>query len=198
MADRWLQANAAHDFYIVLKVFTGYQACASQPDGWHQYAPASASQRVVGHSYSISPGFWKADEPSPRLARDLPRWKQNIQDQVASGEPWQLVTTFNEWGEGTAVEGASEWGPAGGKGIYLNNLHWDGSPPPLNQPVIAAAGDISCDPDGARFNGGIGTTNSAASSTPPTCSAAARRRPPARRPPVRGRRCCRASSARTT
>ena len=29
---------------------------------------------------------------------------------VASNAPWQLVTTFNEWGEGTAVESAARVG----------------------------------------------------------------------------------------
>ena len=29
---------------------------------------------------------------------------------VASGEPWQLVTTLNEWGENSAIEPAQEWG----------------------------------------------------------------------------------------
>ena len=29
---------------------------------------------------------------------------------VASGEPWQLVTTWNEWGENSAIEPAQEWG----------------------------------------------------------------------------------------
>lgn len=42
MADRWSQANTV-GAYIVLKVFPGYQNCSSQPDGWHQYAPAKAA-----------------------------------------------------------------------------------------------------------------------------------------------------------
>ena len=42
MADRWKQANTV-DAYIVLKVFSGYTNCASQPDSWHQYAPAVAA-----------------------------------------------------------------------------------------------------------------------------------------------------------
>jgi hypothetical protein len=46
---------------------------------------------------------------------------------VASGEPWQFVTTFNEWGEGTAVEGATEWATASGHGAYLDALHNDGA-----------------------------------------------------------------------
>ena len=45
---------------------------------------------------------------------------------VASGEPWQLITTWNEWGEGTAIEAAREWvGPYCGlcNGPYVNILH---------------------------------------------------------------------------
>ena len=42
---------------------------------------------------------------------------------VASREQWQLVTTFNEWGEGTAVEGATEWQSSSGYGAYLDALH---------------------------------------------------------------------------
>jgi len=45
----------------------------------------------------------------------------------ASGAPFQLVTTFNEWGEGTAVESATEWASASGYGAYLDVLHDNGS-----------------------------------------------------------------------
>jgi hypothetical protein len=123
MADRWKQANAGINAYIVLKVFHGFKTCASQPDGWHQYGPASAAISQDGYSYSISPGFWKADETTPRLARDLTRFKQNVRDMIASNAPFQLVTTFNEWGEGTAVESASEWSSSSGYGGYLDALH---------------------------------------------------------------------------
>jgi hypothetical protein len=33
------------------------------------------------------------------------------------------VTTFNEWGEGTAVEPAREWRSKSGFGKYLDALH---------------------------------------------------------------------------
>jgi hypothetical protein len=49
---------------------------------------------------------------------------------VASHEPWQLVTTFNEWGEGTAVESATEWASPSGYGAYLDALHNDGAVTP--------------------------------------------------------------------
>ncbi len=125
MVDRWHQANTV-GAYVVLKVFPGYRNCANQPDGWHQYAPATAADSQSGYSYSISPGFWKADEQSPRLTRDLARWSQNVRDMVASNAPWQLVTTFNEWGEGTPVESANEWSSSSGFGAYLDALHNDG------------------------------------------------------------------------
>ena len=42
---------------------------------------------------------------------------------VSSNAKWQLVTTFNEWGEGTIVEPASEWVSTSGYGQYLDALH---------------------------------------------------------------------------
>ncbi len=126
-ATRWKQGDAtAHD-YIVLKVFPGYGGCANQPDQWHQYAPAEPEDHQAGRTFAISPGFWLATSSSPRLGRDLARWKQNVRDMVASHEPWQLVTTFNEWGEGTAVESATSWETASGYGAYLDALHNDGA-----------------------------------------------------------------------
>jgi hypothetical protein len=122
MASRWAQANASHADYIVLKLFVGYASCASQPDQWHQYAPAVAEDHQAGHSFTISPGFWLATA-GVRLARDLSRWQQDVAAMVGSGEPWQLVTTFNEWGEGTSVESATEWASASGYGAYLDVLH---------------------------------------------------------------------------
>jgi hypothetical protein len=106
----------------VLKVFSGYAACADQPDAWHQYGPSTAADSQAGHSYTISPGFWQVGE-APRLVRDLSRWQQNVQAMAASGAPLQLITTFNEWGEGTAVESAQEWATASGYGAYLDALH---------------------------------------------------------------------------
>jgi hypothetical protein len=126
VADRWQKANTV-GAYVVLKVFTGYKTCANQPQSWHQYSPEVAADHQKGVSYAISPGFWQIGQ-GVRLARDLSRWQQNVRDMVASGAPWQLVTTFNEWGEGTAVESAVEWASASGYGTYLDALHHNGRP----------------------------------------------------------------------
>ena len=125
VANRWRQA-VGPSWYLVLKVFPGYRDCAQQPNAWHQYAPAAAASSH-DKSYAISPGFHRADEPLPRLERDPTAWPQRIRDMVASGKPWQLVTTFNEWGEGTAVEPAQEWESPSGYGTYLDALNSDGT-----------------------------------------------------------------------
>jgi len=132
MASRWAQANTMHA-YVVLKVFSGYKTCADQPAGWHQYGPASATSDMSPYSYTISPGFWKKGESAPRLTRDLSRWQNQVAAMASSRAEFQLVTTFNEWGEGTAVESAGEWSSASGYGKFLDVLHGlpvDPSPTP--------------------------------------------------------------------
>jgi hypothetical protein len=123
MANRWLQANATEGFYTVLKVFNGYLVCASDASSWHQYGPAEAEDNQPGYSFAISPGFYKKGELAPRLVRDLPAWAQDVKEMVASNEPLQLVTTFNEWGEGTAIESAREWSTPSECGSYLDVMH---------------------------------------------------------------------------
>jgi hypothetical protein len=122
MARRWTAANTV-GAYIVLKVFPGYRNCRPQPDGWHQYSPDTAQDGQGRYSFSISPGFFKANESTPRLARNPATWQKAAAAMVASRAQFQLVTTFNEWVEGTAVESAREWSSASGYGTYLDVLH---------------------------------------------------------------------------
>ena len=120
--DRWRQAASA-DVFVVLKVFDGYRSCAAQPDAWHQYAPARPYDQQLPYAVTVSPGFWSATEATPRLPRDLDRWRADIRRMISSGAEFQLVTTFNEWGEGTAVEPAPEWASSSGNGNFLDVLH---------------------------------------------------------------------------
>jgi hypothetical protein len=105
-----------------MKAFARYASCPAQPDAWHQYS-GSRDEYVVTSAFMISPGFDEARESAPRLPRDLDRWRHDIADMVASNAPWQLVISFNEWPEGTAIEDASEWQTASGYGAYLDALH---------------------------------------------------------------------------
>jgi hypothetical protein len=121
VSARWKQA--APGWYVVLKLSTGFRLCPYQPDGWHQYGPSTETQRHRRYSYVISPGFKRADGTGRVLPRSVLRWRVQVKRMAASREPWQLVTTFNEWGEGTAVEPAREWRSKSGFGKYLDALH---------------------------------------------------------------------------
>jgi hypothetical protein len=119
--NRLLAANQAR-FYLNLKVFPGYRDCQKQPDSWHQYVPADGYDQQGTDSAAVSPGFFKFDEPTPRLPRDPKRFHADLRRQVSSGARWQLVTSFNEWGEGTAVEPSQEWQTLSGHGTYLDAM----------------------------------------------------------------------------
>jgi hypothetical protein len=122
MADRWARAKAQFggQVYVVLKVYSGYASDPNQPDSWHQYGPAASYDEQLPYSVTVSPGFWKSGE-APRLVRDPARFESDVQRMAASGAFWQLVTTWNEWGEGTSVEPAAEFGDAY-IGILCRNL----------------------------------------------------------------------------
>ena len=82
-----------------------------------------AEDHQAGYSFAISPGFNKYNESAPRLVRDPARWAQDVANLVNSHEPWQLITTFNEWIEGTSIESASQWQSSSGYGVYMDALH---------------------------------------------------------------------------
>ena len=50
------------------------------------------------------------------------RFSGMLRETNATGTPvrWALVTTFNEWGENTTTESATEWASPSGKGQYLD------------------------------------------------------------------------------
>ncbi len=143
-ARRLLSKQHRESVYVDLKVFPGYRSCGRNAsiDGWHQYGPATANQSFTSGAgdgaYTISPGYWKsgaAYATPPFLARDRTRWRSSIASMRASGAEWQLITTYNEWGEGTAIESASscrapvpagaycDWSGGGSASDFLTDLH---------------------------------------------------------------------------
>ena len=127
MVDRWHRANdPTRAFYVVLKVFSGYRSCADQPDSWHQYVPSGRADRQPSYSFSVSPEFDLTGPDPQRRPRDLTAFRAAVRQMVASGERWQLVTTFNEWGENSATESAREWASPSGFGQYLDALRANG------------------------------------------------------------------------
>ncbi len=124
-AANWVNLNAGR-FYLDLQVFGGYTSCATQPDSWHQYGPASLTSAQLPYSYSVSPGYWKYSDLTPTLARSTANFEAAVEAMDNSGANWQLITTWNEWGEGTAVEDAAQWQSADGYGQYVDILHANG------------------------------------------------------------------------
>jgi hypothetical protein len=124
VVDRWREGSPG-DFYVVLKAFPGYRDCAQQPDGWHEYGanPETGVLGLDGHATTIMPGFWLADRQASSLSRDLERWRAAAREMATRGDPFQLVVSFNEWGEGTAIESATAWASPSGQGAYLDVLH---------------------------------------------------------------------------
>ena len=121
MASRWSHANRTAGYYVVLKVFGGYRQCADQPQGWHQYADGLDIQQ--GYSAIASPGFWKNDTATPAKPRDPTKFRKDVTAVADSKAPFQLIISYNEWGEGTAVESATAWASASGHGVYVDILH---------------------------------------------------------------------------
>src|SRR5207245_4271884 len=90
---------------------------------------------------------------TPRLQRGPERWAASVRAMVASGAQLELVSSFNQWGDGSSVESANEWASASGYGTYLDALHDDGragpdssgGPPSGNDtdPVLVGAGAIA-------------------------------------------------------
>ncbi|KAL3907730.1 MAG: hypothetical protein SGARI_003394 [Bacillariaceae sp.] len=127
VARRWAEASNG-EWYVVLKLFKGFMNCPSQPDSWHQYGVGQGTDAGTihnpGHSYVLSPGFWRADKDIPLVPRvNKDSFCKNAEAMVASGEPWQLIVSFNEAGEGTMVENAMQWQSSSGYGQYLDCLH---------------------------------------------------------------------------
>jgi hypothetical protein len=93
----------------------------------------------------------------------LGRWNQNVRDMAASSAAWQLVTTFNEWGEGTSVESAQEWSSPSGFGLYLDALH--DNPIPVTTPTPPSTPVPT-----TQSTGTVVASNTPGSNTPTTVS----------------------------
>ena len=131
MVDRWRQANAGIDAFLMMNTLPGFADCPSQPDGWFGYGPFHETLPPTDAAYTISPGYLRASDTVPCpghdpprcLTRDLARWRRAVAAMVDAREPWHLVTTFNEWFEASGVESAVEWASPSGHGDYLDALH---------------------------------------------------------------------------
>jgi hypothetical protein len=108
LSKKWSAVRGETNIYSILKVFRGWQDYKSNASSWHQYAPSTPYAKVAG-SYSsfVSPGWWSPTEDTPRLARDITRFTDNIKTMKSDGCPLHTIQTWNEWTEGTGIEPAT-------------------------------------------------------------------------------------------
>jgi len=163
--QRWSDATAGYTtWYVVSKVFSGYTSATPQPDSWHQYGPSTRESVHSPYSYVVSPGYWQANDPDPPggefpyLARDPAAFATAVANMdAATTYEWHLITTFNEWGEGTAIEPATEFGD-----LYLDILAVDGNIALPSPPAAAATVSAPAPLANVRVNAGVATVGVAA------------------------------------
>jgi len=125
-ADLFNKAGGGN-WFVALKIFKGWEKCKHPGGNWFQYGNTKTGETAVtANSFTIGPGFWKATDKQPTIKRDVNRFKGNVRDMVKSNYSWHLVDSFNEFGEGTAIESSKEWASSSGYGLYLDALHNDG------------------------------------------------------------------------
>ncbi|MFK7823852.1 MAG: hypothetical protein AB8G05_06840 [Oligoflexales bacterium] len=125
LVNRWREAanRAKIKWHVVLKVFRDWRICDSSKDNyvtfsWHQYGPDASIQKHDHldsspwnglSSCAIAPGYRRSNYDGKFLKRDASEWENIVKECVQSDASWQLITTFNEWGEGTSIEPAHNW-----------------------------------------------------------------------------------------
>jgi hypothetical protein len=122
-ATRWAAANQTVGAYLVLRSFKGYRACEASVDGWHPYSAYKNEFDLFPFAYSISPGFYFAKDNRPARRRSVRSWARMVHRMADSPAEFHFVISFNEWGEGTAIESAVQWSSRSGYGRYLDVLH---------------------------------------------------------------------------
>ena len=109
LIKKWGRVRKATGVYTVLKTMLGdgWMNYKSNADSWHQYKPTVPYVKVANYSSTVSPGFWRLNEPTPRLARDTTRFKNDLIKMKNDSGSLNLIISWNEWGEGTGIEPAS-------------------------------------------------------------------------------------------
>jgi hypothetical protein len=138
---RWNRARS-DDLFIAMSTLPGHIGCPIQPDAWYPYTPQKAFSQALPDSAAISPGYWKIGE-GLRLFRHPAAWTETVRKLVSSPARFHIITSFNDWASGTALEPAEEWASASSFGQYLDVLNDDADTQPPASVVLSGAGDIS-------------------------------------------------------
>ena len=113
--ERWVKANEAGVYLVATSFFPG-PPCGVEPDDWYLRDASQAEVDKRPSSFCVSRG-------SRDFSATLDDFTAGIGRMRASGARFQLVVSFNEWNEGSAVEASDEWASDSGQGQYLDALH---------------------------------------------------------------------------
>ncbi|RLE20009.1 MAG: hypothetical protein DRJ61_08360 [Acidobacteria bacterium] len=126
--------------FVVLSAWNGAAGCSPPNDpnfAFHHYGTGGvyrdfwADDQV--QTATIRPGFWRCRLAQPGQVRDANAWTNAIDSLNNTDVRWfQLIVSYNEWIEMTAIEPSTDWrtNTRGGipqpppidLGIYLNEL----------------------------------------------------------------------------
>ena len=126
VAERWVAGRdqSRTPAFLLMEVPVTWptgdeEGCAVQPDAWYRI-PQTTSVLQTKDATVVMPGIWKAGDAAPKVPRDPTRFRADVQTLVTSPQPFQLVDSFNDWLEGSAVEAsAADAEPT----AYLDALH---------------------------------------------------------------------------
>lgn len=124
VASRYVLGNQSQhgNAYLIVRTRAGSPpTCAQNPDAWLMDDASKGSQRT-DRIVNVSPGAQTVAGGST-LARNLVRFAEDLRSGLDGGTQLQWITSFNDWGAGTAVEPATEWASDSGFGKYLDALH---------------------------------------------------------------------------
>jgi len=125
--ERWT-TGAAADWFVVLRVFNGWENCQTQPDSWYDQSINDNNDGIdvePGLYHSLAPGHWVTGRRRPNLERLSPReWCENVLEmEQATTEPWHYINSFNDRNRGSAIEPSLDWRSDTRYGFFLDCLH---------------------------------------------------------------------------
>jgi Concanavalin A-like lectin/glucanases superfamily/Glycosyl hydrolase family 99 len=112
---RWKEARTKTGFYVVMldsHVHVSPLDAGANPadvDSWYRYVPGKYFDQLGSYSASVSAGYWKYDDdPESAEGRDPVQFETAVQRLKVANVPLKLITTWNEYPEGSGVEPATE------------------------------------------------------------------------------------------
>ncbi len=129
--------------------------------------PRPVTATVAGTAYTADGSFRSDSVPATQVCLKLTEYSsagatagtaRRCQLATSNWAPLPTVTLTTTQSDGSLGYSVTQTSAAGGDSFEVDNLSLQSAA--ATDPVIAAAGDIACDPSNSSFNGGKGTSSS--------------------------------------